>query len=352
MNNPGIEKDVFALTADGEQVDRYTLRNVNGLVLSLISYGATVTELHVPDRRGKLDDVVLGFDNLQQYETESPYFGATVGRVAFRISHGKFTLDGKPYNLTLNNGPHHLHGGPKGLSWVVWQSEPLQAEEGPAVKFTYLSPDGDQGYPGNLSVTVVYTLTKRDELKIDYTATTDQPTPVNLTNHTYFNLAGAASGNVLGHVFQIDADRYSLTDEAMIATGQLAPVGGTPMDFTKPTAADARGRQIGGYDVAYLHNRPSGSPARMATVTESATGRAMEVHTTAPAIVFYTGNYLDGSLTGKGAIYHKHAGFCLETGHLPDSVQHPNFPSIILRPGQTYRHTCVYRFLLNQRPPW
>lgn len=345
MSGAGIESDRFGVTADGVEVDRYTLRNANGLKARLITYGATLIGLHVPDRDGKLDDIVLGFDRLADYETKSPYFGCIVGRVAFRITEGKFTLDGKPYQFTLNTGPHHLHGGAKGFSWVVWKAEPFPSEDGPAVKFTYLSPDGDQGYPGNLDVGVLYTLTDRDELRIDYTATGDRATPVNLTNHSYFNLAGAGSGNVLDHVVQIDADRYSETDEAIIPTGRLVPVAGTPLDFNEPTAIGARIRQAGGYDLAYLHNHRGGSPARVAAVHEPAGGRTMEVETTAPAVVFYTGEYLDGSLQGKGnAVYPKHAGFCLETGHLPDSVNHPEFPSVILRPGQTYRHTCIYRF--------
>ena len=348
----GIEKDAWGVTADGVLVDRYTLTGDAVLILRLISYGATVTELHVPDRHGKLGDVVLGFDNLAQYEKESPYFGCIAGRVAFRISEGRFTLDGKSYRLTLNDGPHHLHGGIKGLSRVVWEAEPLRHDDAPAVKLTYRSPDGDQGYPGNLAVTVVYTLTGGNELKIDYTATTDQPTPVNLTHHSYFNLAGAASGDVLEHVLQIDADRYSMADEATIATGELAPVKGTPLDFTEPAAIGARIHQVGGrpggYDLAYLHNHPGGSPAHVATLHEPSSGRVMEVHTTAPAIVLYTGNYLDGTLSGKGgAVYRRHAGLCLETGHLPDSVHHPDFPSVILRPGETYRQTCIYRFFAD-----
>jgi len=349
MSAIGIERDVFGVTGDGIQVDRYTLRNADGLVIRLITLGATVTELYVPDRHGKLDDVVLGFDRLEQYETQSPYFGCTIGRVAFRITEGKFELDGKSYQLTLNSGPHHLHGGVKGLSWVVWEAEPVGGKEGPALKLTHRSPDGAQGYPGNLEVAVVYTLTDRNEMKIDYTATADRPTPVNLTHHGYFNLAGAGSGDVLGHVLQLDADRYSVTDEAIIPTGQLAPVEGTPFDFTKPTAINARMGQIpgkaAGYDLAYLLTRQDGSLARVATVYEPVTGRVMEIDTTAPAMVFYTGDYLDGMLKGKhDTVYPRHAGFCLEPGHLPDSVHHDNFPSVILQPGETYRQTSVYRF--------
>jgi aldose 1-epimerase len=349
MSKARIDKDTFGTTADGTRVDRYTLRNASGMTLRLITYGAAVTELHVPDRNGRLADVVLGFDRLEQYETESPYFGCIVGRVAFRITRGRFELDGNAYQLTLNTGPHHLHGGVKGLSWVVWEAEPIETGEGPAVKLTHRSPDGDQGYPGNLDAAVVYALNDRNEMRIDYTATTDRPTPVNLTHHGYFNLAGAGSGDVFDHRLWLRADRYSVTDEAIIPTGELAPVEGTRFDFTGPTALGARldhaGDQVVGYDLAYLLDRQDTSLAHVATVHEPSTGRVMEVDTTAPAMIFYTGEYLDGTLKGKsGAIYPRHAGFCLEPGHLPDSVHHPGFPSVILRPGETYRQTSVYRF--------
>ncbi|MFH1922705.1 MAG: aldose epimerase family protein [Planctomycetota bacterium] len=349
MSHTILQKDEFGVTADGIPVDRYTLKNANGTTVRLITFGATVTEMHVPDRNGRLDDVVLGFDRLEQYETESPYFGSTIGRVAFRITEGKFQLDGRPYQVSLNLGPHQLHGGVKGLSWVVWDAEPIDGAEGPAVKFTYRSPDGDQGFPGNLEVAVVFTLNDLNEMTIDYTATTDKPTPVNLTHHGYFNLAGAASGDVLGHVLELDADRYSETDEAIIPTGQLPPVEGTPFDFRKPTSLGARIDQVPGeargYDLAYLLTRPGGSLAHVATMADPATGRVLQIDTTAPAMILYTGDYLDGTLRGKGgAVYHPRAAFCLEPGHLPDSVRHANFPSVILRPGETYRQTSVYRF--------
>ena len=346
---PGIVKDVFGTTADGVRVDRYTLTNANGMTVRLITFGATITELRVPDRDGKLEDVVLGFDRLAQYETQSPYFGCIVGRVAFRISYGKFKLDGKDYRLTLNDGQHHLHGGTKGFDKVVWKARPIKSKRGLAVKLTHHSPDGDQGYPGNLDVAVIYTLTDRNEIVVNYKATTDKPTPVNLTHHSYFNLAGAASGDVLGHVLLIDADRYSVTDELIIATGKMAPVEGTPLDFRKPTAIGARIDKVGGnpsgYDLAYLHNHPGGKLARVATMTEPTSGRVLKVYTNQPAIIFYTGNFLDGTLKGKGGVvYKKHAAFTMETGTLPDSVNQPSFTPTILRPGQTYRHTCIYRF--------
>jgi aldose 1-epimerase len=295
--------------------------------------------------------------------------------VAFRIAGGRFELDGKTHQLTLNNGPHHLHGGTRGFSSLVWEAEPVERQDGPAVKLALTSPDGDQGYPGNLHVTVVYTLTHRNELAVDFAAATDRPTPINLTHHGYFNLAGPASTDVRGHVLRIDADRYSPLDDELTPTGTIESVEGTPLDFTNPTAIGAR--QDGCYDLAYLHNHGSkkgsgtvagtaghrpkvgqvlrttvpdpflnhGSPAHVATAGDPETGRVMEVHTTAPAVIFYSGVYLDGTLRGKnGAVYPKHAGLCLETGHLPDSVHHAKFPSTILRPGETYRHRCIYRF--------
>lgn len=348
MSRAEIRRDVFGVSSHGVQIDRFTLCNSQGTTLRLITYGAAVTELHLPDRGGRFDDVVLGFDALEQYESESPYFGCVVGRVAFRITEGRFTLDGNAYKLTRNTGPHHLHGGVKGLSWVVWDAVPLEGEI-PAVKFSYRSPDGDQGYPGNLDLAVVYSLNDRNEMRIDYSAATDRPTPVNLSHHGYFNLAGAGSGDVWDHVLRLDADRYSVTDEAIIPTGKLAPVEGTRFDFTQPTRLGARvARADGttaGYDLAYLLRRHDGSLAHVATVQEPTTGRVMDVRTTAPAVVFYTGEYLDGTLRGKGGtLYPRHAAFCLEPGHLPDSVHHPKFPSVILRPGETYRQTSVYRF--------
>jgi aldose 1-epimerase len=345
-----VEKDAFGTTSQGTPVERYTLRSPGGAVVRLITYGASVTELRVPDRRGRADDIVLGFDELAPYEdpAKNPFFGATIGRVAFRITEGKFTLDGQTHQLTLNIPPHHLHGGTRGLSRVVWKAEPLHAAD-PAVRFSCASPDGDQGYPGTLQVAVVYTLTAANELKIEYTATTDRPTPVNLTHHGYFNLAGAGSGSVLGHVLQLAAEKYTPLDDKRIPTGEVASVEGTPLDFRRPTPIGARlnasPEVANGYDLSYPLDRADGSLRQAATLSEPTSGRVMEVWTTQPAIVLYTGNYLDGTVRGKhGAVYGKHAGVCLETAHLPDSVNRPKFPSVILRPGQTYRHTCVYRF--------
>lgn len=351
MNPPSLEKDRFGATADGQAVDRYTLRNGRGMMARLINYGAAVTELFVPDRQGRAADVVLGFDRFSPYENpaENPYFGATVGRVAFRITNGQFTLDGRRYQLTLNTPPHHLHGGVRGLSRCVWNAEPGPATDGPSVRFRLVSPDGDQGYPGQLKAEVLYTLTFDNELRIDYTATADRPTPVNLAHHSYFNLAGAGAGDVLGHLLQIETGCYTPLDEKKIPTGQIATVEGTPYDFRQLRPIGERMKThpevTDGYDLSYPLDRADGTLRRAATLSEPTSGRVMEVWTTQPAIVLYTGNYLDGSIRGKGgAVYNKHAGVCLETAHLPDSVNQPSFPSIILRPGQTYRHTCVYRF--------
>jgi aldose 1-epimerase len=350
MNPNGLQRENFGTTSDGVPVDRYTLRNA-GAAVRLITYGAAVTELWVPDRAGRTADVVLGFDQLASYEdpAKNPYFGATVGRVAFRITGGQFTLDGKPYHLTLNTPPHHLHGGVRGFSRSVWSAEAVPTADSPAVRFSLVSPDGDQGYPGNLKASDVYTLTPKGELRIEYSATTDRPTPVNLTHHSYFNLAGAGNGDVLGHTLQLAASQYTPLDEKKIPTGQVAAVEGTPFDFRRPTRIGDRIKTdpevADGYDLSYPLEGADGSLRLAATLSEPTSGRVMEVWTTEPAIVLYTGNYLDGTVRGKdGVIYGKHAAVCLETAHLPDSVNQPSFPSTILRPNQTYRQTCVYRF--------
>jgi len=343
VRQASVEIDRFGVTADGRAVDRFTLRNASGMIVRIIGYGATITELLVPDRAGRLADVVLGFDTLRPYEQESPYFGGTVGRVAFRITNAAFDLDGRRHELTRNAGAHHLHGGERGFSKVVWEAEPILGAA--AVRFRHRSPDGDQGYPGAVDAAVVYALTDDDELRIDYTATADRPTPINLTHHSYFNLAGAAAGDVLDHELCLDADRYSPTDATLTPTGAIRPVRGTPFDFQEPHRIGQRIAAAGGYDLAYLRRAPGRELASVATLVEPGSGRRLEVLTTSPAVILYTGNYLDGTLTGKtGAVYRQHAGVCLETGHLPDSVNRPEFPSTILRPGATYRETCVYRF--------
>ena len=341
---PSVQSSAFGKLPDGTAVDLYTLTNANGLVAKITSYGAIITELHVPDRRGVLGDIVLGFDNLGQYLKGHPYFGATVGRVANRIAKGRFTLDGKSYTLATKNGPNHLHGGLKGFDKVIWKAEPLA---GATVKFTYTSPDGEEGYPGTLAVVVTMTLTDDNELRLDYAATTDKPTPINLTNHSYFNLA--REGSALDHVMLIMADYYTASDSELIPTGEIKPVKGTPMDFTTPQPIGSRFAQLHtkplGYDDNYVLNAGGKGLALAARVLESGSGRVMEVHTTQPGVQFYTGNFLDGSLTGKrGVVYHQHCAFCLETQHFPDSVNQPKFPSVILRPGQAYRRTTSYKF--------
>jgi aldose 1-epimerase len=349
MSQVGIEKDLFGVTADGTPVERYTLRNGRGAMVRLITFGATVTELHVPDARNEPADVVLGFDDLAQYETDLAYMGRMVGRVAFRIAGAEFELDGRRHQLTRNDSPHHLHGGTRGFSFVVWQAEPVATGPAPVVKFAHRSADGDQGYPGTMDVTVVYTLSEENELRIEAAATSDRPTLVNLTHHSYFNLAGAGSGDVLGHVVQLDADRWLPDAPSGVPSGEIASVKGTPYDFTRPTPLGARIGQAGGeppgYDLCYLLDRGDAALARAAMVFEPSSRRRMEVLTTEPAIVLYTANYLDGSLRGKGGVgYGRHAAVCLETGRPPDAVHQPQFPATVLRPGETYRHTCVYRF--------
>lgn len=349
MGIPQMDREFFGTAATGERVERFTLYGPHGMSARLISFGATVTELLVPDSEGRLADVVLGFDDLASYETKSPYFGCTVGRVAFRIPYGRFELDGQRYQLSLNRGPHHLHGGARGFSWRVWKADEVPSGSDQAIEFTLVSADGDEGYPGQLHAAVRYTLTQAGELRIDFRATTDRATPVNMTHHGYFNLAGAGTRDVLQHRLQIDADQYSETDAQTIPTGALPPVAGTPLDFRQATPIGQRigtsAGQLSGYDLAYLHRHGSGELARVATLHDPGSGRKMDVLTDAPALILYTGNDLDGTLQGKhGYAYTRHRGVCLETGHLPDSVHHANFPSAIVRPQGEYRHTCVYRF--------
>jgi aldose 1-epimerase len=344
-----LEKRDYGKTADGTAVDLYVLTNAKGAQAKIITYGGIVTELWVPDRDGKLGDVVLGCDDLKSYLAGHPFFGAIAGRVANRIAKAKFTLDGKEYKLAANNGPNSLHGGKKGFDKVVWKAEPVKAADGVALKMTYRSPDGEEGYPGNLDVTMTYTLTNQNELKIDYSATTDKATPVNLTNHSYFNLAGPGSGTILEHEILIEADKYTPVDDTLIPTGKLEPAKGTPLDFTTPQKIGAHIKELKndpqGYDHNYVLKGEGKSLALAARVYEPKTGRVLEMFTTEPGVQFYTGNFLDGKVKGKGTAYQKHQGFCLEAQHFPDSVNQPNFPSVILRPGKTYTQTTVYKFL-------
>lgn len=341
-----VTKTAFGKLPDGTAVDLYTLTNANGLKARIMTYGATLTEMHVPDKSGRLGDVVLGFDSLAPYVKGHPYFGSTVGRVGNRIARGAFTLDGKAYTLATNNGPNHLHGGVKAFDKRVWKAAPKKSALGPSVAFTYTSPDGEEGYPGTLKVTVVYTLTNRNALRIDYTAATDRATPVNLTNHTYFNLAG--KGDILGHEATFAAGRYTPVDDTLIPTGKIVTVKGTPMDFTTPHAIGERIARVGGEPKGYDHNYvkdAGGKYGLAARVHEKTTGRVLTMYTSEPGFQFYTGNFLDGTLTGKGGnVYQQYDGFCLEAQHFPDSVNQPSFPSVILRPGKTYRQRTEYVF--------
>jgi aldose 1-epimerase len=344
-----MKKEAFGQTKEGTPVDLYTLTNGKGMTVKITNYGGIVTSIVVPDSAGNPGDVVLGFDSLSGYLKEHPFFGALVGRYGNRIAKGRFKLDGKEYKLATNNGPNHLHGGIKGFDKVVWQAEEVNNGQEPGLKLTYRSKDGEEGYPGNLSVTVVYTLTQNNELKIDYTATTDKATPVNLTNHSYFNLAAGKAENALQHQITINADRYTVVDASLIPTGELRQVKGTPFDFnTLHTIGERIGQVEGGYDHNFVLTATQGSSAPVVRVTEPTSGRVMEVYTDQPGIQFYSGNFLDGSLTGKGGTkYVKHYGFCLETQHFPDSPNQPTFPSTILKPGETYHTTTAYKFSVN-----
>jgi aldose 1-epimerase len=350
---PTYESSVFGTTDDGQEIQLFTLTNRNGLRMSITNYGAAVTELWVPDASGELADVVLGYDSLSRYLEESPYFGAIVGRYGNRIANGRFTLDGIEYTLATNNGPNHLHGGVKGFDKVVWNAAPYADAEEAGVRLSYTSPDGEEGYPGNLTVDVTYALTDFNELKIDYLVETDQTTVANVTHHGYFNLAGHTSESILGHQLMLAADRFTPVDEGLIPTGELRDVAGTPMDFRTPFAIgeriDADDEQLsfgGGYDHNWVLNGEAGTFRLAARVTEPTTGRVMEVHTTEPAIQFYSGNFLDGSNIGKGGVpYPYRSGFCLETQRYPDSPNHAEFPTTVLRPGDRYESTTIYRFL-------
>jgi aldose 1-epimerase len=345
-----VKREPFGRMPDGTAIEIFTLTNKNGLELKAIGYGGIITSLRVPDRNGTFDDIVLGFERLDDYLKDHPFFGAIIGRYGNRIAKGQFTLDGTTYKLATNNGPNHLHGGLKGFDKVVWQVEPVTGKN--AITFTRTSPDGEEGYPGNLRVQVTYTLTDANELIVDYRATTDKPTIVNLTQHSYFNLAGQASGDILGHQLMINANRYTPVDETLIPTGERASVAKTPFDFRRATAIGARINDDHpqlknglGYDHNWVLNRSGGGLQLAARVTEPKSGRVMTIRTTEPGIQFYSGNFLDGKLTGKqGAQYKHRTGFCLETQHFPDSPNKPKFPSTTLRPGSEYRTTTIFAF--------
>jgi aldose 1-epimerase len=345
-----LESAPFGKLPDGRTATLHTLKNGHGITVKITDYGAIITEIHTPDRSGTPGNVVLGFDNLERYLQGHPFFGCIAGRVANRIAKGKFSLDGKDYTLAVNNGPNHLHGGNVGFDKKLWTSKPVkQAGSEVSVEMTYTSADGEEGYPGNLTVTVTYTLTEKGELRIDYTATTDKATPVNLTNHSYFNLAG--HGDIKAQELWLNADRYTPTDAGLIPTGELASVKDTPLDFTKATPIGARVTRTGltppGYDHNFVINGGGQGLTLAARVTDPASGRVMEVHTTEPGVQLYTANHLSpqNPIVGVGGVKYPPLGaFCLETQHYPDSINRPNFPSVVLRPGQTFKSTTVYAF--------
>jgi len=330
--------------ANGKPVHLFTLTNANGVQVSISDYGGTITSFVAPDKTGKKESIVLGFNNISGYLAHPPYFGATVGRYGNRIAKGKFTLNGQTYTLATNDGQNHLHGGNVGFDKVVWTAGAINANN-PQLSLSYLSKDNEEGYPGNLNTTVTFTLTDDNALRIDYNATTDKATPLNLTNHSYFNLSGDVNNTILNDWLMIDADRYTPVDSTLIPTGQLAPVKGTPFDFTTPHQIGERIAHVpGGYDHNFVLNKKDTSLTLAAQVTDSSSGRKLQVYTTQPGIQFYTGNFLNGSIkTDEGKPINKHTAFCLETQHFPNSPNTPSFPTSILQPGQTYHYVTEYR---------
>jgi aldose 1-epimerase len=347
----GVARVATGATFEGKPIDMFSLTNASGVTVRAITYGGIITSWRVPDRSGSMADIVLGYDDPTGYiKNNSPFFGAIIGRYGNRIGRAQFALDGRTYKLAANDGPNHLHGGKRGFDKVLWDGEAVKNSDGPTVAFTRTSPDGEEGYPGALKVRVTYTLTEKNELIVSYEATTDKPTTVNLTQHSYFNLAGQGTRDILGHELRINADRYTPVDATLIPTGELAPVEGTPFDFRKATAIGARingehpqlkfGR---GYDHNWVLARQAGGLSLAAEVFEAASGRTLQIRTTEPGLQFYAGNFLDGTITGKeGRVYRHRYGFCLETQHFPDSPNQPKFPSTVLRPGETYRSRTVF----------
>jgi len=352
MKKASVVRAPFGQLADGSPMEIFTLTNANGVEVRTMPYGAAIVSLRVPDRGGRIDDVVLGFDTLDGYLARTTYFGAVVGRYGNRIAKGQFTLDGRSYQLATNNGPNHLHGGVKGFDKQLWHAEPFDRDGRVGVAYTLTSADGDQGYPGTLNVKVTYTLSPANELTVEYEGTTDHSTVINLTQHSFFNLAGDGSGDILGHKLTLDADRFTPVDATLIPTGELAPVDGTPFDFRQPVAIGARIdadhpqlRHGTGYDHNWVINGSPGTLRHAARVEDPSTGRTLDVSTTEPGVQFYAGNFLDGTITGKsGHVYKRRAGLCLETQHFPDSPNKPQFPSTVLRPGETYRSRTVFTF--------
>lgn len=350
-----ISEKPFGTTAEGVDVRLYTLRNKSGMQAKITNYGGIVISLTAPDRDGRFEDIVLGYETLAEYEKENPYFGALIGRYGNRIGNGQFVLDDTTYQLTLNDGPNHLHGGERGYDKVVWDATAEETDKGPSLVLGYVSPDGEEGYPGTVNVVVRYTLTHQDELAIEYQATTDQATPVNLTHHSYFNLSGDAKRDILGHDLEILAEHFTPVNDTLIPTGEYRPVEGTPFDFRSAKTIgqdiDADNEQLRfgqGYDHNWVVNREADKEWRhMATLSDPESGRVMTVHSNEPGLQFYSGNFLDGSLVGKGVVYRHRYGLCLETQHFPDSPNQPGFPDTTLRPGETYRTKTVYTFGTN-----
>jgi len=356
QQSPTVTVAPFGRMPDGKAVEVYTLTNVRGMEVRAITYGAVIQAIRVPDRAGRLDDIALGYDSMQGYLTSSPYFGAVVGRYANRIARGRFALEGQSYRLAINNAPNHLHGGLKGYDKVLWEAQAFQRGDTVGVTFQHTSPDGDEGYPGTLRVSVSYSLNPSNELVVEYRAIADRATPVNLSQHSYFNLAGEGRGDILGHVLEINADRYTPVDSTLIPTGALASVAGTPFDFRSPTAIGARIDQPDpqlkygkGYDHNFVLNRTGGALVHAVHVLEPETGRTLDIATTEPGLQFYSGNFLDGTITGKGGHRYRHrSALVLETQHFPDSPNQPSFPSTILRSGQEYRSKTVFTFGVAQ----
>jgi aldose 1-epimerase len=351
-----MKKQLFGKTSDGRDVDLYTLANQKGMEVAITNFGGIIVALKAPDRDGKPADVVLGYESLDGYLTNKAFFGAIIGRYGNRIAHGKFSLNGTAYTLPKNDGDNTIHGGPEGFNKRLWTAKDVSTSKGQALELRYLSLDDEEGFPGNLSVKVVYTLTDQNELSIAYSATTDKDTVVNLTSHSYFNLAGQGNGDILSHQLMIRGDRITAVDAALIPTGELRPVKGTPFDFTKPTTIGARIHQddpqlkLGkGYDHNWvLSAQEKGKPALAAEAYEPKTGRVLQVLTTEPGVQFYSGNFLDGTIQGKGGkVYNHRYGFCLETQHFPDSPNHSAFPSTVLKPGQKYSSTTVFKFTVR-----
>jgi aldose 1-epimerase len=351
-----IESRPFGDLTDGRTVQLYTLTNANGMKVSITNYGGIITEVIVPDKKGNMGDVVLGYDNLSGYLEVTPYFGALIGRYGNRIARGKFMLNNQEYPLATNNGPNHLHGGVQGFDKLLWTAKEIESGDNVGLELSYVSKDGEEGYPGTLTVKVNYILTNQNEIRFEYEATTDKPTICNLTNHSYFNLKDAGKTPILGHILMIDADKMTPVNETLIPTGELTPVQDTPFDFRNPKVI---GRRINedteqikfgqGYDHNFVLNGTTGELRKVAVLSESESGRVLEVFTEEPGVQFYSGNFLDGTITGKnGTVYAYRHGLCLETQHFPDSPNKPDFPTTTLNPGEVYKTTTVYKFLVAQ----